>query len=69
MISILFSSINYLIDIFYLIIPIYTINMLRYIYNDSLIMSTLKALFIFISIIIRDIFIFGVGYIIAILIY
>tara|TARA_B100001250_G_scaffold99045_1_gene83177 strand:- start:149 stop:895 length:747 start_codon:yes stop_codon:yes gene_type:complete len=69
MISILFSSINYLIDIFYLIIPIYTINMLRYIYNDSLIVSTLKALFIFISIIIRDIFIFGVGYIIAILIY
>ena len=69
MLSILFNSFNYVIDIFYLIIPIYSIIMLRFIYNDSLVISTLKALLIFISIIIRNILIFGIGYIIAILIY
>ena len=69
MLSTSFNSINYLIRIFYLIIPIYSIRMLRYIYKDSLIVSTLKALLIFISIIIRNIFIFGIGYIIITLIY
>ena len=67
--SILFYRINPLISIFYLIIPIYCVIMLRCIYNDSLLKSIFKTFLIFISVVLRNILIFGIGYIITILIY
>ena len=66
--SILFYRINPLISIFYLIIPIYCVIMLRCIYNDSLLKSIFKTFLIFISVVLRNILIFGIGYIITILI-
>ena len=67
--SIIFYTINPMINIFYLVIPIYCIIMLRYIYNDSLLKSIFKTFLIFISVVMRNILIFGIGYIITILIY
>ena len=65
----IFYMFNPLISIFYLIIPIYCVMMLRYIYNDSLLKSIFKTTLIFISVVLRNILIFGIGYIITILFY
>ena len=67
--STIFYMFNPLISIFYLIIPIYCVMMLRYIYNDSLLKSIFKTTLIFISVVLRNILIFVIGYIITILFY
>lgn len=70
-INILMSLLNIAhpsIGIFYVFIPIYCVIMLRSIYNDSILKSLFKTVCIFLSVILRNIFIFTIGYLISILI-
>ena len=61
----LFNIINPLANFFYIIIPIYCIIMLKSIYNDSLFKSIFKTFCIFLSVVLRNILIFAIGYLIA----
>ena len=64
-ISKIFYSIENLVSLLYLVIPIYSVMMVRYIYEDSLHTSILKTILIFLSVEIRNILIFGIGFVIA----
>ncbi len=65
----IFSKIFYpfhnIINIFYSIIPIYSMLMVKYIYGDSISTAILKTILIFISIELRNLIIFGIGFLVA----